>query len=171
MKQPALIILTLFLLTCLSQSCSISQPLWHTSEDSLPIGVFENKTDSAAKHLQTTIWKHLNRKSDFSSDSAFVRLEFNKKNKLEASLIINGINVTTEIIKGKLKEGNCYYIKKRHSIIPFFPVFWSFSTTRKYLFVSENRLIIESNYSFAGGFFFLPAGTHQTKTYKYNRLN
>jgi len=121
-------------------------------------GLYNNTCDSTDKRHSQNLWDKIVYKEKLDSTGLNVKLDTNHKGKLIIQLIKNDTVLNTAQIKGKFKEDNCYYTKRKFYVIPILPLLFAFSNRQNRIYKIGDFLVFEESYNEGGAVIIMAGG-------------
>jgi len=135
----------------------------YADSDSLNTNIYEN--------LVGIWWNSEKYKLDLDSDNKyFSELTLVNENELKLSIYENEVEIKSEVVKGKLKNG-MFYLKQNLSISGLPYIFGTFTNDKKRIIIKNNSILIERIiHEFGAIFVIFTAGFKNTKTLEYRKI-
>ena len=135
----------------------------YADSDSLRTNIYEN--------LVGVWWNSEKYKLDLDSNNKyFAELKLISENELKLSVYENEVEIKSEIVKGKLKNG-MFYLKQNLSISGLPYVFGTFTNDKKRIILKNNSILIERiKHEFGVVVVIFTAGFKNDKTLEFKRI-
>ena len=136
---------------------------FYAISDSLMTNIYEN--------LVGIWWNSEKYKLDLDSNNKyFAELKLISENELKLSVYENEVEIKSEVIKGKLKNG-MFYLKQNLSISGLPYLFGTFTNDKKRIILTNNSIFIERiKHEFGAVVVIFTAGFKNTKTLEFKKI-
>lgn len=131
------------------------------------LGLYNNTCDSSDNWYKQNLWDNFIYIEKLDSTGLIVELDTNLKGKLIIQLIKDDTVLYNAQVKGKFKDDNCYYTKRKFYIIPIFPLLFGFSNIQHRIYKIGDYLFFEKTYNRGGAVIIMAGGDRGNYYWRY----
>ena len=134
-------------------------------------GIYSNnsKVDTTSAWREARIWQLLDYKREIREDSLFVKIDIIDTKSLKIMFLRNDEKIGEKQIKGKFRDDNCFYTRRKFYIIPILPILWGYSNEQKRIYRVDDLLAIETTYNYGGVFIIMAGGDKSNRVRLFER--
>ncbi len=152
--------------------CAPFKPLSVQIADSTEIfGTYRNACDSTDFWYKADLWNNVDEKYRNEAEGLTVKIDRNAEGMLRFQLMSNDSAISETIVKGKFKDDNCYYSRRKFYIIPFIPLYFGFSNTQERFYRLGDTLVIDKTFNRMGAVILFASGDAGNYYWLYDRNN
>ena len=126
-----------------------------------------NSTNDTINKKDTTLWNLFDDKKEILNTPIFVKFQVKSKKSVEVTFWNQDTLFGKRNLKGKFKEDNCYYVRRKFSIVPILPILWWYSNEQKRIYKIGDNLFIEQIGSTGGAAIIMAGGSNYDNLWKF----